>query len=112
MKLNLKTRFSGALYPALFLLILLLSLGLRLYHLGAISLWYDEVGVAMAAMEATLAGAIRIAREHAAAMPLDYVVAWVVVRLLGNAEWALRLAPALWGTFSLVPIYEPIRKLN
>ena len=109
---NLKTRFSSILYPALFLLIFLLGLGLRLYHLGAISLWYDEVGVAMAAMETTLAGAIGIAKEHAAAMPLDYIVAWFAARLLGHSEWALRLAPALWSTFSLVPIYFLVKKLT
>jgi len=79
MKLDLKKRSPNNIYPALLLLIFLLGLGLRLYHLGELSLWYDEVGVAMAAMEESLAGTIRVAREHAAAMPLDYVLAWITV---------------------------------
>lgn len=85
--------------------IIILGLGLRLYHLGAESFWYDEAGVAMAAMQEGLAEAIRIARSHAAAMPLDYVVAWFAARWWGNSEWALRLPAALWSTFSLIPIF-------
>jgi uncharacterized membrane protein len=104
-KLTPKKLFRDHFYPTVFFLILLTGTGLRLYRLGAVSLWFDEIGVALAAMEETLAGAVAIARSHAAAMPLDYVVAWLTARVLGSSEWALRLPAALWSSFALIPMY-------
>jgi uncharacterized membrane protein len=91
-------------------LIVLLGLGLRLFQVGEDSFWFDEAGVANSASAATLSGAIEKAAEHAAAMPLDYVIAWGMARVSLNEGW-MRLPSVLWGTLTLLASAVLFRKL-
>lgn len=69
------------------LLILFVGLVLRFNKLGAQSFWFDEAGVAMAAVSPTLSGALEVVRSHAAAMPLDYFVAWMMAHVSLDEGW-------------------------
>jgi len=95
---------------ALILAILLLGFGLRLFQLGHDSLWNDEAGVALVALESDLIKATFALRWHAMAMPLDYFVAWAVIRL-SRQEFFLRLPALFWGTLSLAIAYRLFRRL-
>jgi len=83
------------------LLILLVAAGLRLYRLGAQSLWYDEgvtaqvVSLGISELTRWTAGDIQ--------PPLYYYVVWVFARLVGHSEWALRFPSALLSVL-LVPL--------
>lgn len=81
--------------------IVALGFCLRLYRVGAKTFWVDELGVAIAATMPTLAAALEYARGHVMAMPLDYVIAWLMAHI-SIAEGWLRLPEAIWGTLSLV----------
>lgn len=61
------------------LILILCICFIRFLDLGKESFWFDEAGVAMAASQPTLDKTLEIAQTHAAAMPLDYVVAWGMV---------------------------------
>ena len=89
--------------------IFLFGLALRLYRLGDNSFWLDEAGVALAARAETLGGMLSVVRSHVLAMPLDYLVVWLVGRV-DTSEFALRLPAALWGAFSLPLAYALYRR--
>lgn len=89
--------------------IFLLGLALRLYRLGDDSFWLDEAGVALAARAETLSGLLGVVRSHVLAMPLDYLIVWLVGRI-DTGEFALRLPAALWGSFSLPLAYALYRR--
>jgi 4-amino-4-deoxy-L-arabinose transferase-like glycosyltransferase len=91
-------------------LIFLVSAGLRLYRLGAVSLDFDEVGVAIAAAAPTVQDTLTIARSHAMAMPLDYLVTRLMAQVSLEEGW-LRLPAALWGILSVWVFYRLSRKL-
>ena len=80
------------------------SLALHLINIGTPSLWFDEAGQAMAASQPFPAGTLAIAREHAAAMPLDYLVTWGMARFSLEESW-LRLPAALWGAGTVVLVF-------
>src|SRR5664279_2731165 len=99
-------------YPIVFLvLIMLLGLGLRLNQLGRDSFWHDEVDVAIAVQQPTLDGALAVARTHVMALPLDYVVDWVVGRAC-MSESCLRLPAVVWGILTLAASYFLFRRLG
>lgn len=89
--------------------IFLLGLALRLYRLGDVSFWLDEAGVALAARAETLGGMLSVVRSHVLAMPLDYLIVWLVGRV-NTSEFALRLPAVLWGSFSLLLAYALYRR--
>jgi dolichyl-phosphate-mannose-protein mannosyltransferase len=91
-------------------LIIFTGLGLRLYRIGAKPFWVDELGVAIAAMTPTLADALNVAHGHVMAMPLDYVVAWLMAHVSVSEGW-LRFPEALWGTLSLAAGFLLYRQL-
>lgn len=109
MKKNINTPLFTTLF---FVPILVIALSLRLYQLGADSFWCDEAGVAMATAEKSLYNVILIAKSHAAAMPLDYIVTWLFGKLFGLGEFSLRMPSVLWGTLALIPIYHVVKKLS
>jgi uncharacterized membrane protein len=90
--------------------LLITGLFLRLYRLGDNSFWYDEAGVAIAASAHTVHEMLSIVRSHAAAMPLDYLVAWFVARI-DLSETMLRLPSVMWGTLSLGVAYLIYKQL-
>jgi mannosyltransferase len=93
------------------LLIASLGLFLRVWQLGGKNFWLDELGVANAAFQPTLLEALEAANEHIMAMPLDYIVAWIMARW-SQAEGWLRLPEALWGCFTLLAGYKLSLKLS
>jgi uncharacterized membrane protein len=90
--------------------ILVLGTGIRLYHLGQVSLWFDEAGVVMAAISPTVQDTMTVAQQHMAAMPLDYLVARVMAHF-SLAEGWMRLPSALWGSLSLLVFYALTARL-
>ncbi|MCS7039678.1 MAG: glycosyltransferase family 39 protein, partial [Caldilineales bacterium] len=80
------TRFSSR-HRALLLIILLGGLALRLYRLGADSLWYDETVSALLASKSLPAMWAHTARDiHP---PLYYALLHGWTRLAGRSEFAL-----------------------
>ena len=85
-------------YPLGLLVITLLALGVRLYQLGAQSLWYDE-GVTATLAQRTLAELTQwTARDIQP--PLYYYVVWGWGRVAGWSEWSLRFPAAFWGVLA------------
>lgn len=96
-----------------FLIVLALStlgLMLRLYQLGTDSLWFDEIGVAIAIRSPTIPSLLEIVRSHVMAMPLDYMIGWLFTRSC-QTEACLRLPAALWGTLTIPVSYILFRQL-
>lgn len=89
-------------YP---LLIVALGFALRLVNLGHFDFWFDEVGQVLVGREPSPVGAIQVAASHLGAAPLDYVVTWFGVRLLGESEFALRWLPVCWSTLSVAILF-------
>jgi Dolichyl-phosphate-mannose-protein mannosyltransferase len=89
--------------------ILLMGAGLRLYHLGYTSFWVDEAGVAYAARMKTLPEMLQVVRSHVMAMPLDYLVVWLIGRF-NTQEAVMRLPAAMWGILSLAVAYRLYRR--
>lgn len=87
------------------IIILLVGFGLRLHQLGNDSLWNDEAGVVLAALAPSIQDTIRIAKSHAMAMPLDYLVIRLVSKV-GLHEFILRLPSAIFGTLTLAACYN------
>ena len=87
----------------------LLALLPRLYQLDQKSLWMDEIGQITIARQGPLA-AIRGAKNHVAAMPIDYLITFVVTRF-GSSDFVVRLPAAIWGTFSVILLYELGKKV-
>ncbi|MBI9036406.1 MAG: glycosyltransferase family 39 protein [Bacteroidales bacterium] len=81
--------------------IVILSFCLRIYQVGTDSFWFDEAGIALAVTTDTPGQMIKIVEEHAAAMPLDYMVAWVMARFYVSDGW-LRLPSVLWGVATII----------
>jgi uncharacterized membrane protein len=84
-------------------LIILLGFGLRLYKLGDDSFWLDEAGQALAATQPNFADTLQVVREHAGAMPLDYLISRLMA-LISLTEGVMRFPSVLWGTLS-IPLY-------
>lgn len=84
---------------------------LRFYHLGKNSFWYDEVCHASAAVMPTIHQAIAVLRTHIMAMPLDYLVAWIMARF-SFREGILRIPAAIWGSLTLPVCYLLFRKFG
>lgn len=89
-------------------LFLLLATSLRFHHLGAQSLWLDEL------LEVQLAGqglaAILDKVLSFGAMPLDYFVTYAVLQL-GAQDFWLRVAPALWSVLTVALMYRLVGRM-
>ena len=86
-------------------LILLLGIHLRLWQLASKPFWLDELGVAKAAFQPTLAETLEVVSHHVMAMPMDYVIAWIMAKF-SHSEGFLRLPEVLWGTMTLLAGYQ------
>ncbi|MBK9713691.1 MAG: DUF2723 domain-containing protein [Kouleothrix sp.] len=85
-----------------------LGLALRLYRLGAQSLWLDEGGTWAEVTGRTGKGWLALLGElfsPDAAYPLYHVLLKAWLALAGDAEWALRFPSALAGAAAVLVIY-------
>ncbi len=84
-------------------LTLILGLAWRtLRYLLAFPLWGDEAFVGVTMLERDFAGLSRPPEFYQIVPPGFLWVEWIIVRLLGTGEWALRLVPYLAGFGSLL----------
>lgn len=98
-----KTTFTAA------CCIFILGLCLRLYHLGTPSLWLDEIGQAVAALN-TWAGLFNVVAGHLSP-PLDYMLLKMVL-VLGHSDWIVRLPAFVYGVVSLPLMFVFTRKIS
>src|SRR3954447_23477920 len=90
------------------LLLFVIGLALRLYRLGAQSLWLDEGGTWSEVTGRTGKGWLALFGElwsKDAAYPLYHILLKVWVTLAGDSEWALRFPSALAGALTLTVLY-------
>lgn len=83
------------LVPYFLYIILASGFFLRIYQLGRNSLWFDEVEQVLVEQQPTLLGALGVVRTYFMAMPLDYVVGWMVNRVC-TTEACMRI-PSAFG---------------
>ncbi len=103
------TRHSTRRHHAVLLPILLGGFLLRLYQLGAQSLWYDETVSAFLAARAPAALIAHTARDiHP---PFYYLLLHFWTRLVGDSEFALAFASVIWGMLLIVLTYQIARRL-
>ena len=81
-----------------------LGLGLRLFQLGKDSFWCDEAGVAIVASQSSISDAYSEMLTHAMAMPLDYVISWLIAQFT-LSEFFLRFPSVIWGVATLLVSY-------
>ncbi|HEY66306.1 MAG TPA: hypothetical protein G4O02_17280, partial [Caldilineae bacterium] len=94
---------------ALLSLILLGGFLLRLYQLGAQSLWYDETVSAYLASESPARLIAHTSRDiHP---PLYYLLLHFWTRLVGDSEFALAFVSVFWGMLLIAITYEIARRL-
>jgi 4-amino-4-deoxy-L-arabinose transferase-like glycosyltransferase len=99
-------RSSAARHPLLKpLAVILLGFALRTVNLGAFDFWFDEVGQVLAGRSSSPVEAIQVAAAHLGAAPLDYLVTWAGVRILGESEFGLRWITVCWATLTLALMY-------
>lgn len=101
-------------------LILLLGVGLRLYHLGAESLWYDETASTYFAQFADFKGSLfDPACIGEPPMQAIFMRLWMPVAnafaggqvISERADFALRLWPCCWSVLSILLVYAAARAL-
>ena len=85
--------------------VVLLGAALRLYALGATSLWADEINVVVVS-RGSLADLLQGARSHVSAPPLDYLVVHLLATRLGENEFLLRFGAAIWSILSIPLAYR------
>ena len=99
MEIEMQGRYKQA---ALFILILTVSAGLRLYHLGFESIWLDE-GYTIRFASYDLK---RIFFLQDTSPPLYYILMHYWIRLFGESEFSIRLPSLLFGILAIIMIYR------
>lgn len=87
----------------LLLAIVVLAAALRLPTLGAQSLWYDEAATWFQVSGTPGQLLYRTAADNYP--PLYNILVWLLIRVLGDSEWVLRLPAALLGIANVPLIY-------
>jgi uncharacterized membrane protein len=111
---NLTTRSLWRLVTTPSLLLFVLALVLRLYRLGAQSLWLDEGGTWSEVTGRTGKGWLALVGElwsKDAAYPLYHILLKIWVTVAGDSEWALRFPSALAGAAAVAAMYYATREL-
>jgi len=90
------------------LMLLALACGARFRNLGTDGLWIDEAYTAVISRQ-SLAG-MRAALREDDAPALFYLCEKAVLALFGDAEWAVRLFPALCGCAAIVASWALLRR--
>ena len=84
--------------------ILLVALALRLYRLGAATLWWDEALAIWAVRRGLLGVTLWTASDvHP---PLYFWSLWGWVQLMGESEFAMRALSAFWGVLTVAAVYR------
>lgn len=104
-----KTTFGKKELAAVFA-ISIIGLLIRLYQLGTDGFWFDEIGVALAIRSSDAGTLLESVRSHVMAMPLDYILGWLMTRSCQN-EACLRLPAALWGALTIPVSYLLFRQM-
>lgn len=86
------------------LLIILMAFGVRIYQLGAQSLWYDE-GVTWYLTRFSLPELVRWTAADIQP-PLYYLLEWGAVRFFGQTEFALRYLSVVFGVLSVPLMWQ------
>ena len=97
-------QLAGRTRPVQVAAVLLLASALRLSTLAKRSLWFDEIKVAAAGLQG-FEPAVRTAKAHADATPLDYLLVSASVNVFGRGEAAVRLPAAVCGLAAVAAIY-------
>ncbi|HEV2294409.1 MAG TPA: glycosyltransferase family 39 protein [Tepidisphaeraceae bacterium] len=84
--------------------VLLVALAMRLWGIGAQSLWHDEVLTTLSAT-APFSGVLESVERNENKPPLYFIVMNLWVRAAGLSEAALRLPSALFGVAAVAVIY-------
>ena len=87
------------------LAITLLGVGLRSYHLGFYSLWYDETFTAWTVAQ-TPKDILWIGLQDVVHPPLYYLLLSFLIRLIGNSEFALRILSAWISLLGIPLLYQ------
>ena len=88
--------------------VLLLGFALRAYHLGHNQFWGDEGGQAWAAIQPSMSKMLETERNHAFAMPLDYIFSRFMSQINTN-EGMMRIPSMIWGTLT-IPLWFILTK--
>jgi hypothetical protein len=88
--------------PGRWILLAIIFMGfiLRTYQLGEDSFWNDEAGQGLAAIQPSFKSLLDMSRNHAMAMPLDYLVSFFTNKLDVN-EYTMRFPSVIWSTLYL-----------
>ena len=99
---RLKQSYTNGPYLQILIVLTIIGLILRLYHMGDVSLWLDEV----TALHRSQQSFLEIWENPWGDInpPLFFLIEHVMLTL-GNSEFVLRLAPALIGTLTIPVIY-------
>ncbi len=98
MKLRISKIF--AILSALFIV----GFVLRLYHLGATSLWYDEIRTVDRVSYPFLETIMRLYNTPFA--PLHYMIMNIWIRVFGHSEFAVRFPSLIFSSLSIILIYK------
>src|SRR5262245_10837818 len=93
-------------------LLFIVALVIRLYHLGAQSLWLDEGGTWAEVTGKRWPALLAELWGRDAAYPLYHILLKGWVGLAGDSEWALRLPSALAGAATVVALYLAAAELG
>ncbi|MCL4530110.1 MAG: glycosyltransferase family 39 protein [Chloroflexi bacterium] len=104
-------KFLHTLEVCILLAIVFLGFGLRYYKVGKDSFWLDEAGQALAAIQPRIMDTLMIVRQHAGAMPLDYLVTRLMA-MISLDEKVMRFPSVVWGTLSIVIYFCLVRELD
>jgi uncharacterized membrane protein len=84
---------------------------LRYHKVGKDSFWLDEAGQALAALQPRIIDTLMIVRQHAGAMPLDYLVSRIMASVSLD-EKVMRLPSVVWGTLLIAIYFFLVRELD
>jgi len=99
----METDMRGRYGPtALFVLILIVSAGLRLYHLGYESIWLDE-GYTIRFASYDLE---RIFFLKDTSPPLYYILMHYWIRLFGDSEFSIRFPSLVFAVLAIITMYR------
>ena len=96
---------------AVLVVIVAAGAALRFYHLGAQSLWMDEVVSAEAARQIDSDGFTVVAQKDNAS-PLSHWLIWLSMKTAGTSDAAVRLPSAVAGVFAIVFVFLLARELS
>jgi 4-amino-4-deoxy-L-arabinose transferase-like glycosyltransferase len=104
-------RRSGGGLDAVLVATVVVAAGLRLWGLGAQSLWYDE-WLTTQAVDGGLGHLLRHVADREGITPTYFLVMWPWVRVFGDGEVALRSLSALAGIATVPVAYAAARALD